>query len=80
MQMLKKFVLFTRVGSESCMPNEEVILSSDRVECIVNSLSQVLKVEEYFQFKLRFDKKTNRVQTLTIVPHTTPVEITLSRP
>lgn len=61
------------------MVSEEVILDRDRVECIVKNLTELLKVESHFQFKLRFGKRTSGEQTLTIVPHATPVEITLNR-
>jgi hypothetical protein len=60
--------------------SEEVILDRDRVQCIVNSLSRLLQVESHFEFKLRFGKRGNGEETLTIVPHATPVEIVLNRP
>lgn len=61
------------------MISEEIILDRDRVQCIVNNLTRLLQVESHFEFKLRFGKRTNGEQTLTIVPHATPVEITLKR-
>jgi hypothetical protein len=57
--------------------NEEIILDRNRVECIVEELSHMLKIGSHFRFKLRFSKKDNGERILTIVPHETPVEITL---
>jgi len=56
------------------MSNEEIILERNRVECLVNNLTELLKVESHYQFKLRFDEKT-----LTIIPHASPVEIVLKK-
>lgn len=61
------------------MISEEIILERDRVECLVRNLADLLKVESHFQFKLRFTKLENGGQSLTIIPHAAPVEITLSK-
>ena len=61
------------------MVSEEIIIDRDRVECIVRELLEMLKVESHFQFKLRFSKLDKGEQTLTIIPHASPVEITLRR-
>jgi len=59
------------------MVSEEIILDRDRVHCMVLVLTELLKVESHFQFKLRFSNKETCETTLTIVPHCTPVEIKL---
>ena len=51
--------------------SEEVILDRDRVECLVREFSEMLKNEQYYQFKIRIDD-----QKMTIIPHAKPVEIT----
>jgi hypothetical protein len=61
------------------MVSEEIVIDRAQVECIVRDLCDLLKIESHFQFKLRFSKKDNGRQTLTIVPYSWPVEITLSR-
>ena len=61
------------------MVSEEIIIDRDRVECLVRELSEMLKVDSHFQFKLRFSKSNNGEETLTIIPHASPVEITLRR-
>jgi hypothetical protein len=67
------------ITPEFFMVSEESIIDRERVECIVRELSEMLKVGSYFQFKLRFSKSDNGEETLTIIPHATPVEITLRR-
>jgi len=60
------------------MVSEEIIIERERLKCIVDELVEMLEVNSYFQFKLRFSEKDNE-QTLIIVPHAKPVEITLRR-
>ncbi len=62
------------------MISEEIVLERDRVECLVRNLSELLKIESHYEFKLRFKTRENGEQSLTIVPHASPVEITLKRP
>jgi len=59
------------------MVSEEIVIDRARVECIVRELCDLLKIESHFQFKLRFSEQDNGRQTLTIVPHSSPVEIKL---
>ena len=61
------------------MISEEVILQRDRVECIVNTLIDLLKVTSYYQFKMRLNIKQNGDEVLTIVPHAEPVTITINK-
>jgi len=61
------------------MISEEIVLERDRVDCLVRNLIDLLKVESYCEFKLRFTKLENGGQSLTIIPHATPVEMTLSK-
>ena len=57
---------------------EEMILDRDRIECLVTTLTELLKVESHYEFKLRFSARVSGGRELTIIPHAQPVAITLS--
>ena len=56
--------------------SEEIILTRDRVECIANELFRLLKVDGYYQFKLRFSRDGAQSK-LVIIPHAEQVDITI---
>ncbi len=58
--------------------NEEIILDRDRVECIMDNLTLLMKVESHCSFKFRFTTAPSGEKTLTIFPKTEPIEISLN--
>ena len=61
------------------MVSEEIIIERDRIECIVQNLIDMLRVESHYQFKLRFSQDKSGGRTLSITPHAQSVDITLIR-
>lgn len=53
------------------MISDEVIIDRSTVKKLVDSLSAMLSNDDYYQFKIRI---TN-CGTITIIPHSKPVEI-----
>ena len=59
--------------------NEEIILDRDRVECIIDNLTLLMKVESHCSsFKFRLTTAPSGEKTLTIFPKTEPIEISLN--
>jgi hypothetical protein len=51
--------------------SNEIIMERRQISELVDALTEMLKVESHYQFKMRFDNDG----TITIIPHAQPVVI-----